>query len=73
MEGAPRLGYTSDLFRGCRSKGGPRERDENKQVVAAVSMAAPACRVHPEAETEIAQKVLTTAGDICDRMAVAAG
>ncbi len=42
-------------------------------MVAAVSVVAPACRVHPEAETEIAQKVLTTAGDISDRTAVAAG
>ncbi|WUP39388.1 hypothetical protein OHU10_02290 [Streptomyces europaeiscabiei] len=60
-------------MQGVQARGGPRERDECKQVVAAVSVAAPACRVHPEAETEIAQKVLTTAGDISDRMAVAAG
>lgn len=48
-------------------------RDENKQVVAAVSVAALASRVYPEAETEIAQKVLTTADEISDRMAVVAG
>jgi DNA-binding IclR family transcriptional regulator len=48
-------------------------RDENKQVVAAVSVAALASRVYPEAETEIAQKVLATAVEISDRMAVVAG
>ncbi|MFK4099307.1 IclR family transcriptional regulator [Streptomyces sp. NPDC019531] len=48
-------------------------RDENKQVVAAVSVAALASRVYPEAETEIAQKVLATAAEISDRMAVVAG
>ncbi|KUO12959.1 IclR family transcriptional regulator [Streptomyces griseoruber] len=48
-------------------------RDENKQVVAAVSVAALASRIYPEAETEIAQKVLTTADEISDRMAVVAG
>ncbi|MEV3914653.1 IclR family transcriptional regulator C-terminal domain-containing protein [Streptomyces canus] len=48
-------------------------RDENKQVVAAVSVAALASRVYPEAETEIAQKVLATAQEISDRMAVVAG
>ncbi|KUM81300.1 IclR family transcriptional regulator [Streptomyces griseorubiginosus] len=48
-------------------------RDENKQVVAAVSVAALASRVYPEAETEIAQKVLATAQEISERMAVVAG
>ncbi|SHH38693.1 IclR family transcriptional regulator [Streptomyces sp. 3214.6] len=48
-------------------------RDENKQVVAAVSVAALASRVYPEAEAEIAQKVLATAHEISDRMAVVAG
>lgn len=48
-------------------------RDENEQVVAAVSVAALASRVYPEAETEIAQKVLATAVEISDRMAVVAG
>ncbi|MFD9331752.1 IclR family transcriptional regulator [Streptomyces sp. NPDC060065] len=48
-------------------------RDENKQVIAAVSVAALASRVYPEAETEIAQKVLATASEISDRMAVVAG
>jgi DNA-binding IclR family transcriptional regulator len=48
-------------------------RDENKQVVAAVSVAALASRVYPEAEAEIAQKVLATAQGISDRMAVVAG
>ncbi|MFF7986888.1 IclR family transcriptional regulator [Streptomyces sp. NPDC007901] len=48
-------------------------RDENKQVVAAVSVAALASRVYPEAEAEIAQKVLATAGEISERMVVVAG
>ncbi|MDG5809411.1 IclR family transcriptional regulator [Streptomyces ossamyceticus] len=48
-------------------------RDENKQVIAAVSVAALASRVYPEAETEIAQKVLATAQEISERMAVVAG
>lgn len=48
-------------------------RDENKQVIAAVSVAALASRIYPEAETEIAQKVLATAVEISDRMAVVAG
>lgn len=48
-------------------------RDENKQVVAAVSVAALASRVYPEAETEIAQKVLAAASKISDRMAMIAG
>ncbi|SPF02801.1 IclR family transcriptional regulator [Streptomyces sp. MA5143a] len=48
-------------------------RDENKQVVAAVSVAALASRIYPEAEGEIAQKVLSTAREISDRMAVVAG
>ncbi|GAA3767650.1 IclR family transcriptional regulator [Streptomyces phyllanthi] len=48
-------------------------RDENKNVVAAVSVAALASRVYPEAEAEIAQKVLATAQEISDRMAVVAG
>lgn len=48
-------------------------RDENENVVAAVSVAALASRVYPEAEAEIAQKVLTTAREISDRMTVIAG
>ncbi|WP_405631849.1 hypothetical protein OG933_39375 [Streptomyces sp. NBC_00016] len=42
-------------------------------MVAAVSVAALAYRVCPEAETEIAQKALATAGEISDRMALVAG
>lgn len=48
-------------------------RDADKQVVAAVGIAALASRIRPEAETEIAQKVLATAGEISVRMAVVAG
>lgn len=44
-----------------------------QHVVAAVSVAALAYRVCPEAETEIAQKALATAGEISDRMALVAG
>jgi IclR family acetate operon transcriptional repressor len=47
--------------------------DEKKQVVAAVSVAALASRVFPEAEAEIAGKVLDTARDISDRLAAVAG
>ncbi len=48
-------------------------RDVSKQVVAAVSVAALASRVYPEAEAEIAQKVLATAQEISDQMAIVAG
>ncbi|MFE2423840.1 IclR family transcriptional regulator C-terminal domain-containing protein [Streptomyces hokutonensis] len=48
-------------------------RDADKQVVAAVGIAALASRIRPEAETEIARKVLATAGEISHRMAVVAG
>ena len=43
------------------------------EVLAAVSVAALASRVYPEAEAEIAQKVLATAGEISERMVVVAG
>ncbi|MGW2047654.1 IclR family transcriptional regulator domain-containing protein [Streptomyces sp. NPDC001858] len=48
-------------------------RNENEQVVTAVSVAALASRVYPEAEMEIAQKVLAAAAEISDRMAVVTG
>ncbi|WP_443050345.1 IclR family transcriptional regulator domain-containing protein [Streptomyces sp. NBC_00286] len=48
-------------------------RDGNGHVVAAVSVAAFASRVYPEAEAGIAQKVLDTAREIGDRMTVVAG
>lgn len=48
-------------------------RNEEQQVAAAVSVAALASRVYPEAETEIAHKVLDAARGISERMAVVAG
>jgi DNA-binding IclR family transcriptional regulator len=42
-------------------------------VITAVSVAALPSRVSPEAEREIAQKVLAIAGEFSDRMAVVAG
>jgi len=48
-------------------------RDEHGHVTAAVSVAALASRVYPEAEGEYAQKVLATAREISDRMTVVAG
>ncbi|MDN3028345.1 IclR family transcriptional regulator [Streptomyces sp. S.PB5] len=48
-------------------------RNEKEQVVAAVSVAALASRVYPEAEAEIAQKVQRTAREISERMTVVAG
>jgi DNA-binding IclR family transcriptional regulator len=48
-------------------------RDEHGHVVAAVSVAALASRAYPEAEVEIAQKVLATSGEISDRMTLVAG
>ncbi|MDN3028055.1 hypothetical protein [Streptomyces sp. S.PB5] len=41
--------------------------------MAAVSVAALASRVYPEAEAEIAQKVQRTAREISERMTVVAG
>lgn len=48
-------------------------RNDRKNVVAAVSVAALASRVYPEAEAEVAQRVLDTAREVSDRMAVVAG
>ncbi|QFR01561.1 IclR family transcriptional regulator [Streptomyces phaeolivaceus] len=48
-------------------------RDDAGAVVAAVSVAALATRVYPEAEAEIAQQVLGTAQKITDRMAAVSG
>ncbi len=47
-------------------------RSQGGQVVAAVSVAALASRLYPEAEAEVAQKLLTTAGEISERLALAA-
>ena len=47
-------------------------RSQGVQVVAAVSVAALASRLYPEAEAEVAQKLLTTAGEISERLALAA-
>jgi IclR family acetate operon transcriptional repressor len=48
-------------------------RDENDHVIAAVSVAALASRVRPEAETGIVERVLATARDISERIATVAG
>jgi DNA-binding IclR family transcriptional regulator len=48
-------------------------RDAEHKVVAAVSVAALASRVFPEAEAELAQKVLTTAQKITDRLIAVGG
>ncbi|MFF3710806.1 IclR family transcriptional regulator [Streptomyces phaeochromogenes] len=48
-------------------------RNDEQQVVAAVSVAALASRVFPEAEAELAQKVLTTAQRITDRLTTVGG
>ena len=48
-------------------------RDEQGHVVAAVSVAALASRVFPEAEGEFARKVLEAAREISDRLASVAG
>lgn len=48
-------------------------RDAEERVVAAVSVAALASRVFPEAEAELAQKVLATARKITDRLTVVGG
>ncbi|WP_200304739.1 IclR family transcriptional regulator [Streptomyces adelaidensis] len=48
-------------------------RDEQKQVVAAVSIAALASRVFPEAEAELARKVRETAQEISDRLVAVGG
>ncbi|WP_173074185.1 IclR family transcriptional regulator [Phytohabitans rumicis] len=47
-------------------------RDEHDQVVAAVSVAALASRVSPEAEAEIVRQVLATAHQITERLSVIA-
>ncbi|GGN22821.1 transcriptional regulator [Streptomyces fuscichromogenes] len=47
-------------------------RSQGGQVVAAVSVAALASRLYPEAEAEVAQKVLAVAGEISERLALAA-
>ncbi|WP_128378987.1 IclR family transcriptional regulator [Streptomyces cavernae] len=47
-------------------------RSQGGQVVAAVSVAALASRLYPEAEAEVAQKLLTTAAEISERLALAA-
>lgn len=48
-------------------------RDGDGNVVASVSVAALASRLYPEAEAEVAQRVLGAAGEISDRMKVVAG
>ncbi|MFF4120495.1 IclR family transcriptional regulator [Streptomyces sp. NPDC001714] len=48
-------------------------RDDQHEVVAAVSVAALSSRVFPEAEAELAQKVLTTAQKITDRLIAVGG
>lgn len=48
-------------------------RDQDGQVVAAVSVAALASRVYPEAEADLAHRVLATAHDISERMTMVAG
>ncbi|MGW1620819.1 IclR family transcriptional regulator [Streptomyces sp. NPDC002172] len=48
-------------------------RNAERKVVAAVSVAALASRVFPEAEAELAQKVLTTAQRITDRLITVGG
>lgn len=47
-------------------------RNQDGQVVAALSVAALASRLHPEAEAEVAQKLLAMAGEISERLALAA-
>ncbi|WP_105968201.1 IclR family transcriptional regulator [Streptomyces geranii] len=47
-------------------------RSQGEQVVAAVSVAALASRLYPEAEAEVAQRVLAVAGEISERLALAA-
>ncbi len=47
-------------------------RSQGGQVMAAVSVAALASRLYPEAEAEVAQKLLTTAAEISERLALAA-
>lgn len=48
-------------------------RDEQQQVVAAVSIAALASRVFPEAEAELARKVQETAREIGERLTAVGG
>ncbi|MFD4604622.1 IclR family transcriptional regulator [Streptomyces sp. NPDC058464] len=48
-------------------------RDDKQRVVAAVSIAALASRVFPEAESELARKVLATAQQISDRLITVGG
>lgn len=48
-------------------------RDDQQKVVAAVSVVALGSRVFPEAEAELAQKVLKTAQKITDRLIAVGG
>ncbi|WP_406486158.1 IclR family transcriptional regulator [Streptomyces phaeochromogenes] len=47
-------------------------RNQDGQVVAAVSVAALASRLYPEPEAEVVQKMLVMAGEISERLALAA-
>ena len=47
-------------------------RNQDGQVVAAVSVAALASCLYPEPEAEVVQKLLAMAGEISERLALAA-